>query len=157
MKKRDCGPCTACCEGWLTSKTLDLYPGKPCTHCTKQGCGIYETRPEDPCRNYVCGWLREDSQLPDQLRPDLSGVIVKLKEKWRGLRVINAIPVGDKIPQETLEWLMAFAQENRIPLIFTERLVKNGEYSGLKETGFGPPEFVEHVKSAILPGDYVKF
>lgn len=156
MKSRQCGTCTACCEGWLSSRVVKMQPGKPCKHCTVQGCAIYETRPEEPCRTFVCGWLQDDSPLPDQLRPDLSGVIVKLKWKWRGQNVISAIPTGAKIPKETLDWLMAYAREQRIALIFIENLVKEGRFSGWKKTGYGPPAFVEEVKTSININDIVR-
>ena len=156
MKKRDCGSCVACCEGWLNSKIMNLSPGNPCPDCTEQGCGIYETRPEDPCRSFICGWLQEDSPLPDNMRPDLSGAIVRFERKWRGNQTITAIPVGAKIPQETLDWLMAYAREQQIPLIFLENFVKEGRFSGWKKTGYGPPAFVEEVKTSININDIVR-
>ena len=66
MTKRQCFPCTACCEGWLTSDVIDMTPGKPCQHCTAQGCAIYESRPKTPCKTYQCAWLVENSDLPDE-------------------------------------------------------------------------------------------
>ncbi|MSQ98156.1 MAG: hypothetical protein EXR85_02490 [Xanthomonadales bacterium] len=59
--------------------------------------------------------------------------------------VISAIPVGRTIPQPTLEWLKQYAQEHRWPLIFHERIVTAGAFSGLKRFGFGPAEFRRQV------------
>ena len=34
---RECGECTACCEGWLPDESLDMYAGKACAHCRQRG------------------------------------------------------------------------------------------------------------------------
>ena len=83
---RECGDCQACCEGWLTATILDqeLGPGTGCRHRCAQGCGIYASRPDNPCRVFRCGWLRGDANLPADLRPDLSGVIVISDRPWQG-------------------------------------------------------------------------
>ena len=130
---------------------------KPCQHCTAQGCAIYESRPVDPCQVFKCAWLKEDSPLPDDMRPDKSLAIVILDQKWRGHRIISAAPTGAKIPQETLDWLPAYSQERRRPLIFMENLYRDGKYRGWKKTGFGPPSFVELVKSTIGVNDIIRF
>ena len=141
--KRQCLPCTACCQGWLGAEIRGhkVGPGKPCPYSHSDGCSIYQDRPQDPCRNYMCSWVVTDSPLPDWMRPDLCGAIVLLSLPWHGRRVINAIPVGRTIPEQTLEWLKHYAQEHGRPLIFYERIVKDGTYSGMKRFGYGPPEF----------------
>jgi hypothetical protein len=153
MNKRQCYPCTACCEGWLTSKEIDMAPGKPCQHCTTQGCAIYENRPKDPCKTYRCAWLQEDSELPDDYRPDLCGVIVSLNRKWNGWTVIHAAPTGGEIPPETLEWIKSYAVKLGMPLMFQENLVEDGQFQAAKIMGFGPRDFVLAVKNAIAPAD----
>ncbi len=75
------------------------------------------------------------------MRPDQSGAIVLLSLPWHGHQVICAIPAGQRIPQRTLDWLKQYAQDNARPLIFYERLVVEGEFSGLKRFGYGPPQF----------------
>jgi len=119
--------------------------GHPCPYSTASGCSIYEERPEDPCRNFICSWLVEGSPLPDWMRPDQCGAIVLLSMPWHGDHVVSAIPVGKSIPQKTLEWLKAYASKHRRPLIFYERIVEGDGYSGLKRFGFGPPEFRQRV------------
>jgi hypothetical protein len=73
--ERSCGGCTACCythsvkEGAVTTGFYDL-----CTHCTEGvGCAIYEARPLS-CQVYQCLW--RSGSLPDELRPDKSGIIL---------------------------------------------------------------------------------
>jgi hypothetical protein len=157
MAKRECGSCTACCEGWLESDELNMRPGRACQHCTQAGCAIYDQRPEDPCIRFICGWLQDGSPLPDHLRPDRAGVIVLFDRPWHNWDVIRAIPTGPKVPAASLEWLKTHAQEVRLPLLFQEHGVKDGAFTDLKHTGFGPPAFVEEVKYSIGPEDIVKF
>ena len=156
MTKRSCGSCTACCEGWLRAEKLDMQPGRPCQHCTKQGCAIYPDRPEDPCARFECGWLQDESRFPDELRPDRSGVIVLLGRKWRDWDVILAIPAGVSVPADSLEWLRLHAQQAQLPLVFHERILADGEFSGVKARAFGSARFADAVKYSIGPEDVVK-
>ena len=90
------------------------------------------------------------------MRPSECGAIVGFSE-WRGRQVMDAVPVGEKIPSETLEWLKAFAIEKSIPLMFSERILENGEYIGVKRIGFGPPSFIHEVQNRLGPDDIMKF
>jgi len=130
-----------------------MSPGKPCQHCTVQGCAIYENRPEKPCQSYRCAWLREDGGLPDDFRPDLCGAIVSLNRKWNAWTVIHAAPTGADIPAETLKLLMSYSEKKGMPLMFQQNLLKAGKYSAAKIMGFGPPDFVHAVKNAISSKD----
>lgn len=152
---RQCGDCMACCEGWLDADIdgIELKPGKACDHLCAAGCGIYARRPQDPCRNFQCAWLQAGSPLPDDMRPDQCGAIVMLDRDWRGWQTIRAIPVGEAIPAATMEWLQAYAQESRRPLMFSA-LERDGQgWKRTPQTGFGPPAFVEEVKLSITPSD----
>ena len=72
---RACGDCTVCCTV-LAIETAELrkVPGVACTHCTTQGCGIYETR-YPICRSYFCGW-HGMADLDESWRPDRSGLVL---------------------------------------------------------------------------------
>ncbi|MFC1719853.1 hypothetical protein ACFL00_01770 [Pseudomonadota bacterium] len=133
-----------------------MAPGKPCAHCTAQGCGIYETRPEIPCRKFKCAWLAEGDAIPENMRPDRCGAIVMFDLKWNGWSIVKAVPTGACIPEETMEWLMAYAREHKIPLLFQENLVLNGKYHGVRHRGYGPPAFQEHVKISVGPEDIMR-
>jgi len=141
--KRQCMPCTACCQGWLSAEIRGhkVCAGSPCPFSQPEGCTIYQTRPTDPCRNFVCSWLVDGSPLPHWMRPDQCGAIVLLAVPWHGRLVIHATPVGNAIPEETLEWLKQYAQSTGRPLVFIERSMAGDTYSGRKLFGFGPPEF----------------
>ena len=155
---RHCGSCTACCDGWLKSEIngelVDV--GKPCRHSRPGGCAIYETRPQFPCRDFFCGWIHPDSTLPDWMRPNECGAIVFLWFDWQNQKVINAVPVGDKIPKQTLDWLMAHAREQKRPLMFVEHIRKGKKYVGARWKGFGPPAFVKQVEQIKLAREQAK-
>ena len=62
---RKCGECTTCCGGWVAGNMLghEVKPGSPCPFVRADGCSVYERRPTNPCKNFVCGWLLPDSPL----------------------------------------------------------------------------------------------
>jgi len=91
--------------------------------------------------------------MPEEMRPDLCGAIVFFKKRWNGRTVVKAVPAGECIPDDTLEWLKAYAREKGIPLLFSTRLLKDGQFVGSKLLGYGPPDFVHAVKNAIGPED----
>jgi len=156
MSERICGPCTACCEGWLHSKKLEMRPGHPCRHLKEQGCSIYPDRPEEPCVRFVCGWLQDAETYPDEMRPDRSGVIMLTDRKWHNWPVIRAVPAGRSVPEETREFLRQLAAQKQVPVIFYERLETDGEFTGRKMFAFGSRRFAEAVKYTIEPDDVFK-
>jgi Fe-S-cluster containining protein len=77
LADRDCGDCTACCTV-LTVDTPDFKKpaGTPCTHLGPRGCSIHAVRPHI-CRTWFCAW-RRIAEMPDEARPDRSGILVSL-------------------------------------------------------------------------------
>jgi len=141
---RQCGTCTACCDGWvrITIHGQDVYPGKPCQYSTGHSCRIYENRP-DPCRKFICGWFEENSALPEDFRPDKIGVIF-VKATWRGLPIFVLTPAGrdpDGIP---LDWMKKFSLENRSPFLYQ---------SGGEWFAFGPEEFQREMLNKVANGE----
>ena len=118
---RNCGDCTACCEGWLSAEALDMHAGRACKHRCSSGCGIYEDRPENPCRVFRCGWLNETLPEKDDFRPDQCGAILLTDRPMAGRHVLRAVPTGRSVPPETLDRLKAFASARDQPLIWMER------------------------------------
>ncbi|HMB58689.1 MAG TPA: hypothetical protein VKN35_02155 [Xanthomonadales bacterium] len=147
---RECGECTACCEGWIESARMEMKPGVPCRQLVGGGCSIYAQRPENPCRNFNCGWKIPNSPLPDEMRPDQCGAIVVLGQDWRHWRVIRAVPVGWTIPDETLRRIKHFAVVQRMALIYHEFEHIDGAYSRTQRIGFGPPDFVKSFREALI-------
>jgi Fe-S-cluster containining protein len=77
LADRACGDCAVCCTT-LTVDTPDFKkpPETPCTHLAARGCGIHAVRPHI-CRTWFCAWRRMGG-LPDDARPDRSGLLVSL-------------------------------------------------------------------------------
>lgn len=77
LADRACGDCVACCTV-LTVDTPDFKKpaGTPCAQLTAHGCGIHAVRPHI-CRTWFCAW-RRIADLPDEARPDRSGLLVSL-------------------------------------------------------------------------------
>ena len=156
MPLRPCGDCTACCEGWLFSHTLDLKPGKPCQNCTKSGCAIYAERPQDPCRDFTCAWVHPESGLPDDMRPDRCGAIVKWNYRWNLWKSVAALPVGSAIPEDTLKRLIEHAKERAQPIIFLEHEFSDGQYVRSQQFATGPVEFIAEAKESLKLEDIWK-
>jgi hypothetical protein len=75
---RACGGCVACCQFLpISVPELEKPANLLCRHCVEGGCGIYERRPEKPCRVWHCGW-RHMAKLGEEWRPDISGVIIRI-------------------------------------------------------------------------------
>ncbi|MDX1459668.1 MAG: hypothetical protein R3348_01260 [Xanthomonadales bacterium] len=126
-----------------------MSPGNPCRHLLERGCGIYEQRPYHPCRTFHCGWVQPDSPLPDEMRPDLSGVIVSLDQRWKNWRIIKAIAAGPRIPESSMKWLQQFSNDTRTPMLVLEFVDEDGRYVGEHKWGFGPPEFNKAVRESV--------
>lgn len=145
---RQCQPCTGCCDGWLqiTVEGKSYYPGNPCVHSTGSGCDAYQSRPQ-PCIDFRCAWIIEDSPLPDWMKPSNSKVVVVLnKFEWRGLPVDLAVPIGKRIPPRSLNWLKQFAEKHMRPLVFSEQIVENGKFQRQQILfGYGPGEFQQEI------------
>ena len=150
---RECGACTACCQGWLESIPLDIYPGKACQHLTRGGCGIYPDRPHDPCRKFHCGWKLYGSPMPEDMRPDQCGAIVVLGQHWKQWKLIRAVPVGWTFPEKTLKRIKNFAVAENLALIYVEFEQKDGVRTLTNRVGFGPPDFLAAFREALEQDD----
>ncbi len=132
-----------------------VFPGRPCPHSTGKGCNDYEHRPVDPCVRFICGWRRDDSPLPDWMKPNNAKVIVLHDQSvWRGVPVDVAVPVGKRIPQRALNWLMQFAQDNGRVLLYSEQIEKDGVFTGKQRVAaYGPPDFQREMADRLAQGD----
>lgn len=151
--ERSCGGCTACCEGWLTDKSMKLFPGSGCGHICSAGCGIYESRPERPCRSFKCAWLLEPEDFPESMRPDRCGAIPIKDRDWYDWQVLRAFPCGEEVPAETLNWLVEYAKPQQLPVIFYQHRWEGDRYRGISENALGPPAFAEDVRRRPCEAD----
>lgn len=144
--QRDCGACTACCEGWLASKEPEMSPGSPCVHRCESGCSIYEERPEKPCRVFRCGWLACPDQFPENMRPDLIRTIILHDRPWHGWETVALVPAGEQVPDNILRWMTDYAKERQIPLIWQTREKRAGRFNGGRSFAIGSDEFMAAVR-----------
>ncbi len=142
---RQCGTCITCCGGWVAGTILghEVKPGSPCRFVRAEGCSVYEQRPTDPCKNFVCGWLAPDSPFPDEFRPDRLGVII-VPITWRDRRAYILVS-APRDPDETLlEWLRRFSIQTGRPFFYAQA----GE-----KFGFGPIEFQQEMLAKAQRGE----
>ena len=117
MVERKCDGCTKCCEGWLTGEVngYSFFKGRPCFYLNKT-CTIYESRPEHPCRVYECEWL-SDSVFPMWMKPDISNIIIT-KRTHEYIDFYEIIEAGGIISAKTLNWLIQWALDHKINLLY---------------------------------------
>jgi hypothetical protein len=86
---RSCGTCNVCCVGLtIDEPTLRKPQGFRCRNAQPDNsCAIYDSRPPS-CRTFYCGW-RLLKWVPEPLRPDKSGVLVRMYQ-----------PTSNKGPQK---------------------------------------------------------
>lgn len=141
--QRQCGSCTACCDGWLASTIYghDMKPGQPCHFVQAGGCSIYERRPDSPCREFACTWVVPDSPLPDSFKPDQLGIII-IAIKWRGQQAYRLCSAGRDPDPALLAWMANFSRHTGRPFFYEEA----GETLGYGSPAF-QQELLEHLRT----------
>ena len=143
--KRQCGTCTACCEGWAagTIRGHEMHAGLHCHFLVDKKCTIYSERPVSPCRNFVCGWLADDSPFPDEFRPDKINVII-IRIRWRNEPAYLLLSAGRDPDAALIAWMEKFAMRSGRPFFYSI----NGE-----KIGFGPAEFLQEMVARMARGE----
>jgi hypothetical protein len=116
-----------------------MYEHKPCHFMREGGCSIYDDRPKNPCKIFLCSWLIDDgSKFPDWLHPKLSNIIIR--ERFWGENkekiFLEIVECGVKIDSEILVWLMHYHYRTNVPMVI--RVNSKWNY-------FGPPEFCGNI------------
>jgi len=143
--KRHCGSCTACCDGWVKGTVFghEMYPGRPCHFRGEGCCTIYERRPTDPCRNFVCGWLQAGSPFPEEFKPDRLGVLI-IPVRWREKTAYILRSAGRDPDEALLGWMREFSLRTDRPFFY--------EQAG-ERFGFGPREFQVEMLAKLERGE----
>lgn len=142
---RQCGECTACCDGWVAGviEGHEMKPGTACYFRGEHTCTIYERRPRHPCREFVCGWLAPASPFPEEFRPDRLGVMV-IPMQWRGRTAYVLRSAGRDPDAALVTWMEAFAERTGSPFFY--------EVAG-ERYGYGPPEFQAEMAERVARGE----
>ncbi|MGZ3280937.1 MAG: hypothetical protein ACXU8V_22720, partial [Caulobacteraceae bacterium] len=100
LADRACGECSVCCTVKpINTPELSKAPGIACGHCLATGgCGIYETR-FPVCREYRCAW-KTLGWVPEQLRPDRSGVLIDIVDSTGPGRELEATLLAFRDPAD---------------------------------------------------------
>ena len=115
--KRECGTCTRCCEGYLSAdvkfdnrELIQLKPNACPILKIGKGCGDYENRPEVPCKNFACGWIRIED-MPEEFKPNVSGVITQyVNDPKLKYWVVTKAPENPSA--QLLSWIISYAIGN---------------------------------------------
>ena len=144
-QSRQCGECTACCQGWAEGEIRGhrMFAGQHCHFLAEGACTIYEERPQSPCRNFVCGWLMAGSPLPEDFRPDRIGVIA-VPMRWRERQAFVLLSAGNDPKPGLVAWMEAFARASGSPFFYEQK----GE-----RIGYGPPEFQQEMLAKLQRGE----
>ena len=134
--KRQCGDCTACCDGRLSLNIFgNKWVGRPCHYLAEGvGCTIYKNRPQSPCKTFECGWLKDKTfKYPEWLKPNKSGfILMDWKRTKTKIPYIIAIANKDEeFKTDAVFWLMNYCDENNINIEFILQGAKY--YFGSKE------------------------
>jgi hypothetical protein len=110
---RSCEGCTKCCSGALSATieiqsrltVHELKPGNPCVFVQiGKGCGVYDERPEVPCKTFRCQYLVDES-VPEEMKPSKSNVILTIEEVLPNVEYIIAHEAGGSLEGENLKWV----------------------------------------------------
>lgn len=118
---RSCGQCTACCR-ILEIEALAKPAGILCHHSSGVACTIYPERP-DACARWYCLWRRIGA-LPEELRPDRSGVVFALEKAspdagaHQGACIVGRAVDGEQAFErwEATEAFAMFVREGSLPV-----------------------------------------
>lgn len=108
---RPCGECTECCNGSLEHRVYGNYVGnfKPCSFLVSKDCTIYKDRPQT-CSNYQCAWTQ--NLLPEDMRPDKSGVLVSVEFDQDKKQYLKVIELKDVVEFTVYNEIDAFTKQN---------------------------------------------
>ena len=144
---RLCGGCSKCCEGWVNTSVLgnEINTTQPCPYSSGHNCTIHETRPEDPCRIFFCGWVEVGSRLPEWMQPSICGVIVLTgRSSWRGRPVDVLVSAGRDPNKKLLNWFIQHSKNELRPFIYQAEEMWYG---------FGPREFQKEIAIKANKGE----
>ena len=110
MNFRECGDCTACCNGTLIGEANGhkFGYGKPCIYLSQQGCSIYEDRPES-CKKYQCAWTQH--LFPEWMQPNKCGAMISVEQE-NGMQFLKVTELWSNVDEAVYEEINRFCKEN---------------------------------------------
>ena len=82
-----------------------MKPGSPCVFVQiGKGCGVYDERPDDPCKTFRCQYLI-DEMVPEEMKPSRSNIILTVEEVLPNVEYIIAHEAGGVLEGDNLKWV----------------------------------------------------
>lgn len=118
--KRECGDCTACCQGHLNANIhgIQMFKGRPCHflgECEGGGCTIYDQRPT-LCQEYQCLW-KITPTLPEWMKPNKSDVIMAFGEDEIDGELVGYITMrecNNPVRSDILNYVLRLSMEHNM-------------------------------------------
>jgi hypothetical protein len=126
LADRACGDCAVCCTVLkMDAPDFKKPAGIACEHLALHGCGIHAARP-DICRSWFCAWRRV-ANLPDEARPDRSGLLVSLnferepRNCFEGVSInVRALPGTNAIENGMAATILDSLCDGLVPVWFSD-------------------------------------
>ena len=112
MSFRECGDCTACCDGHIIGNSYGNTFGyqKPCVFLVERICSIYKDRPKS-CHDYQCAWTQ--GILPDWMKPNLCGVLVSVEiNKSDNRQFLRVVEIKELVDYRVYAEIEKFCNDN---------------------------------------------
>lgn len=112
MTFRECGDCTACCDGWLIGNSYGnrFGNGKSCVFLVKKLCTIYKDRPQSCC-DFQCAWTQ--NLFPEWMKPNQCGVMISVEwDKSRNIQFLRIIEMREVVDYIVYSEIEKFCNEN---------------------------------------------
>lgn len=112
MNFRECGDCTACCDGHIIGNSYGNKFGfhSACVFLVNKVCTIYKDRPVC-CYNFQCGWTQ--NILPEWMKPNQCGVLVSVEiNKEEGRQFLRVIEMKETVEYSVYAEIEKFCNEN---------------------------------------------
>ena len=79
--------------------------------------------------------------------------MLKTKTKWKAGIAAPSSWFEEYKLEPALNWLKQFAEQHGRPLLYTEQVLINGQYSKQQQTlAYGPPAFQQEITQRIAQG-----
>ncbi len=112
MVFRECGDCTACCDGHIIGNSYGNVFGyqKPCAFLVHKLCSIYPDRPKS-CHDFQCAWTQKI--LPEWMKPSICGVLVSVEiNKDTNQQFLKVVEMKELVDYSVYSEIDKFCKEN---------------------------------------------
>jgi len=108
---RDCGDCTACCDGLLQHRVYGnkMGEGVACVFLVDSKCSIYKDRPYS-CSFYQCAWSQQ--LFPAWMKPNQVGVMISVELDKDNKQFLKIIELKEFVEYRVYKEIEKFVEQN---------------------------------------------